>query len=235
MDPTFLIGPAVVAAVISALVSGIGILISARTTRAIHTEKLTFDREQAERRIDAEIALAEKKVDLERAFEAWKRQTEFAEQIIADFYEARDIINAARMPGSFGDEGSTRQKEDWETEHDTSRLNSYYVPAERLFDKSEFFSNLHARRNRFLAMFGQESAKPFDDIYKIRGEVLIAVRMLISTHRNCDQGTLPATRREWEAVMGWVDPETDGIPRRLDQAVEAIEKTCRTATGERAP
>ena len=103
-------------------------MISARTTRAIHTEKLAFDREQAERRIDAEIALAEKKVDLDRAFEAWKRQTEFAEQIIADFYEARDIINAARMPGSFGDEGSTRQKEDWETENDTRRLNSYYVP-----------------------------------------------------------------------------------------------------------
>jgi hypothetical protein len=35
--------------------------------------------------------------------------------------------------------------------------------------------------------------------------------------------------------MGWVDPETDGIRRRLDQAVEAIEKTCRTATGESAP
>ena len=235
MDPTSLIGPAVVAAVISGLVSGIGILISARTTRAIHTEKLAFDREQAERRIDAEIALAEKKVDLDRAFEAWKRKTEFAEQIIADFYEARDIINAARMPGSFGDEGSTRQKEDWETESDTRRLNSYYVPAERLFNKSEFFSNLYARRNRFLAMFGEESAEPYDDLYQIRGDVLNAVRMLISTHQNRDQRVLSIPRSEWEAAMGWVDPETDVIRRRLDHAVEAIVNTCRTATGERAP
>ncbi len=229
MNWTSLVGPAVVAAVISSLVTIIGMCISARNTRAIHTEKLAFDREQAERRISAEIALAEKKVDLDRAFTAWKRQAEFAEEVLADFYEARDIITQARMPGSFGDEGSTRKKEDWETPTDTSRLNSYYVPVERLFNRSEFFSKLYARRNRFLAMFGQGDAQPYDEIFKIRGEVLIATRMLISTYCDREQGGLPTSRREWEAQIGWGDAVTDPLTRRLNRAIERIEKTCRTA------
>jgi hypothetical protein len=74
MDYASLIGPAVVAAVISSIVSAIGILISARTSRAIHGERLAFDREQSERRISAEIALAEKKVTLDRALAAWRRR-----------------------------------------------------------------------------------------------------------------------------------------------------------------
>lgn len=228
MNWASLVGPAVVAAVISGLVTVIGMCISARNTRAIHTEKLAFDRDQAERRISAEIALAEKKVDLDRAFTAWKRQAEFAEEVLADFYEARDIITQARMPGSFGDEGSTRQEEDWETPTDASRLNSFDVPAERLFNKSEFFSKLYARRNRFLAMFGQENAQPYDEIFKIRGDVLTASRMLISTYRDREQGGLPTSRREWEAKIGWCDPDNDPITHRLNRAIERIEKTCRT-------
>ena len=47
MDWTSLIGPAVVAAVISGLVSTIGIVISTRATRAIHAEKLSADADLA--------------------------------------------------------------------------------------------------------------------------------------------------------------------------------------------
>jgi hypothetical protein len=146
VDWTSLIGPAVVAAAISGLVSVIGIVISVRTTRAIHTEKLAFDREQAERRASAEIALAEKKLELDRALAAWKRRTEFAEEVLADFYKARDIINAARSPGFFSDEGETRQKALWETESDTRTLNSYFAIIERLTNNREFFVELLARR-----------------------------------------------------------------------------------------
>jgi hypothetical protein len=87
MDFSSLIGPAVVAAVISSLVPGLGFLISARTTRAVHAERLAFEAEQFERRVSAEIALAEKKVTLDRALAAWKRRTELAEEVLTDFYK----------------------------------------------------------------------------------------------------------------------------------------------------
>jgi hypothetical protein len=227
MNLASIIGPAVVAAVISAIVSGIGFLISARTTRAIHSEKLIFDREQAERRATAEITLAEKKIALDRAFAAWKRRTEFAEQVLADFYQAREIVAEARSPGSFGGEGETRQKEDWETEQDTSRLNSYFATAERLINKRKFFAQLHARRYRFQALLGQEAVKPYDDLHKVYASVMVAVRMLVMTYRDRQEGSLPVNRQEWQGMIWDVGAENDPIAMRLNQIVSAIEGICR--------
>jgi hypothetical protein len=235
MDFNSLIGPAVVAACVSGVVSIVGMMVSNRTARAIHTEKLGFDREQAERKVSADIASAEKKLALDRAFAAWKRRTELAEEVLADFYQARDIIMAARSPGGFGDEGSTRQKEPWETEDDTRLLNSYFRTAERLLNKSEFFAQLAARRKRFLALFGQEAANPYDEIFRIRGEILIAVRMLITTHQQRELGSRPQNRETWETTMGWVHTAHDPIEVRLNQLIVGIEEICRPVIQEVAP
>ncbi|MGH6840493.1 MAG: hypothetical protein ACREDV_00125, partial [Methylocella sp.] len=79
MDFASLIGPAVVAACVSGFISIVGMIVSNRTARAIHPEKLGFDRDQADRKISADIALAEKKLAVDRTFAAWKRRTELAE------------------------------------------------------------------------------------------------------------------------------------------------------------
>jgi hypothetical protein len=119
---------------------------------------------------------------LDRELGSWKRRTEFAEEVLADFYKARDIIEAARSPGGFADEGTTRQHQPWETEDDTRMLNAYFRTIERLSAHADFFSQLFARSHRFIALFGGGAGKPFDDLWKLRGEILTAVRMLIATH-----------------------------------------------------
>jgi hypothetical protein len=240
MTWTSLIGPAVVAAVIASIVSVIGFLISARTARRIHTEKLAFDREQAERRfvrevgvsearIRADLALAEKRLRLDRTFAAWKRQTEFAEEVLADFYQARDIIAGARSPGSYSHEGETRPKATWESEYDTRKLNAYFSTAERLDNKADFFAQLHARRYRFLALFGKDGSQPFDDIFRIRHEIIVAVQMLVFTYQARTEGSLPEDRGTWERVIWDTQSKDDPIPDRLNRAVEAIETICRPA------
>ena len=145
MNWTSLIEPAVVAAVIASVVSVIGLLINRATMRGMHSERLAFDREEAERRttakiglterkITADIALAEKRLALDRALAAWKGRTEFAEEVLADFYyQAREIIRGARSPATFSEVGSTRAKAGCETENDTRILNAYYATTERLF------------------------------------------------------------------------------------------------------
>ena len=95
-----------------------------------------------------------------RAETIGKRKAEIAEEVLADFYEARDIINPARSPGSLGGEGGTRQRFEWETEEDTRMLDAYFRTTERLSKNAEFFAKLDARRYRFIAVFGKESAKP---------------------------------------------------------------------------
>jgi hypothetical protein len=234
MDFAPLLGPAVVAAGVAGVISIVGLIVSNRTARAIHTEKLasdrdlaerkfTFDKDLAERKAAADTALAEKKLAFDRAFAAWKRKTELAEQVLADFYEARDIIAAARSPGGFGDEGGTRHKEEWETADDTRVLNSYYRTAERLHIKSDFFSQLWARRNRFIALFPSEAAKLYDDLFDVRNEIFRAVHMLMGTHRQPERAQ--EDRKAWETTMGW-SPD-DPITTRLNEIIEGMDKLCR--------
>jgi hypothetical protein len=160
-----------------------------------------------------------------------KRKAELAEDVLADFYQARDIINAARSPGSWSYEGATRPKEDWETEDDARTLNAYYATIERLNNQREFFAQFHARRYRFIAHFGMEAGKPYDALHGIYSEIVVAVRMLIKTYHQRDLGSLPQNRRTWEASMGWA-PEDDKIPGRLDALIDTIEKICRPAIQE---
>lgn len=178
------------------------------------------------------VAIAARGLNKWRAETIGKRKAELAEDILADFYQARDIINGARSPGSFDYEGNTRKKADWENEDDTRKLNGYFATIERLNGKAEFFAALHARRYRFAAIFGVEAAKPYNELHKIYAELVVAVQMLINTHRDRGEGSLPKNRRKWEETIWARYAENDPIPSRLDRTVEAIEATCRPAIQE---
>jgi hypothetical protein len=132
-----LIGPAVVAAVISGIVSVIGIFLSSRTTRSVHDQRLDFERQLAEKKTNADISLEERKFEYEEDLFAFRRRTELAEEVLVGFYEARDIITWARFPGTMEGEGQTREKSALETEARSRRLNGYYAPAERLLKRHE--------------------------------------------------------------------------------------------------
>lgn len=291
-SPTnLLLVPAVVAAVISGLVAVIGFFISARTVRRTHTEKLTldreladrkanadiglaekkftfdleladrkanadiaiaekkakfdreltehkasadhalaekklaFDREQAERKVNADITMAEKKLALDQALADWKRRTELAEQVLTDFYRARDLFATARTPISSEHEGASRQREEDESESDTSYRNSIYTAYERLSKHTQLFSDLHARRYRFMALFGAEAALPFDLLAKAINQVAVATRALLRDH--ADGQSLSDKRREkYETIIGWTTDDEDPIPPMLNEAVAQIESFC---------
>ena len=243
MDWTSLIGPAVIAAAIAAIVS---VLLSERRLRVdtrLAEKRFAFEREQAERRftydvgvteakIKADIALAEKRLALDRVLAAWKRRSEFAEEVLADFYQAREIIRGARSPATFADEGSTRTKADWETEDDARLLNAYFATTERLLSKGEFFAQLQARRYRFIAIFGREASQPYDELFKVRSEIMIAVRMLVSTHRQQDQESQQRSRERWEYTIWDSQANDDSINARLNGVIESVEKICRPVIQE---
>lgn len=163
-----------------------------------------------------------------RAETIGKRRAELAEEVLADFYQARDIINAARSPGSFSHEGATRQKANWESEDDTRTLNAYFAAAERLNKKVDFFAQLHARRYRFIAHFGVGAGKSYDQLHAIYAEIVVAVRMLVETYQHRDLGSLPENRKAWLMTIGW-EPDKDKIPSRLDSIIDDIETVCRPA------
>jgi hypothetical protein len=171
-----------------------------------------------------------------RGLEKWraetigKRKAELAEDVIADFYEAREIILEARIPGStLADEGNSRPKKEDETPEETKQYNAYYSVIERLSKKGEFFARLQARKYRIIAHFGVKAAKPYDELGEILREIRVAVHMLIATHRQMpDRET---QFRQWLTTI-YCGADGDDIPKRLDAIVTAIEETCRPAIQE---
>jgi hypothetical protein len=78
-----------------------------------------------------------------------------------------------------------------------------------------------------LALFGTHGSQPFDEVFKVRHEIIVAVQMLVWTHQDRSQGSLPENRRAWERVIWDMQSKDDPIPDRLNRAVEAIEAICR--------
>jgi hypothetical protein len=180
------------------------------------------------------VTIAARGLNKWRSESVGKRRMELAEDVLADFYQARDIINAARSSGIFGNEGATRERETWESESDTRTLNAYFATVERLNNKADFFAQLHARRYRFIALFGKDAAEPYNDLHKVYVEVVVAAQMLLSTYRNRMEGTLPQSYKKWRETI-WQDlANDDPIPPRLDRIMEAIEATCRPVIQETA-
>ncbi|NNC15235.1 hypothetical protein HJC22_05735 [Corallococcus exiguus] len=229
---TSLLGPAVIAAAISGTISVIALLLSLRTTKLIHTERLTFERNQIENKFRSDIALAEKKLELDRALADWKRQTELAEQVLSDFYRARDLFMAARSPGSFPGEGATRPQDDNESKSDAEHLNAIYAPFERLTKNNSFFADLHARRYRFMALFGTEAAQPFDLLRAAHSEIFTATEILLEEENALRlerrSPTAPEYIKEFKATIWRSHASKDIITPMLDTAVATIEKICRT-------
>jgi len=228
MDYTSLIGPAVVAAVISGLVSGIGILISARTSRAIHGERLQFDRDQAQRRVDAEIGLAEKKFTLDRQLSDHKRRIELAEAVLADFYRVEEIYRAARGP--FIPIADMLPKEGVS---DQLATDPDYAPLRRIQEHEQFLGSFRARKYEFAAVFGKEAAAPYDEVRKVHNEMVWAVEDVFRHKEIRGDGATPDQREFYKdrrrVIFSSQNGQNDQIAQKIATAVQDIEAICRPA------
>jgi hypothetical protein len=156
-----LIGPAVVAAIVSGIVSIVGNLFSNSATKRIHTEKLLFDERLAEKKFRFDVDLAERSFRYDRELHDHKRRVEFAEEILAGFYKFKDVIAAARSPAAYGNEGASRPRDDNEQADLARNKDTYFVPLERLNKNSDFLSDFFSKRYRARAMFRNDIDRGF--------------------------------------------------------------------------
>lgn len=164
-----------------------------------------------------------------------KRQIELAEEALALFYEAREVITSARSCLGFGYEGRTRESEAEETPAQKKARDAAYVIFERFQPHEQLFSKLYAMRYRFMAQFDLGSAKPFDELKKIRNEIFSAARRLARLWAE-DVSHFDEKRQEahYEKVQKYesifwdtYDEVADPINPRLDKVVSEIEAICR--------
>jgi len=153
-----------------------------------------------------------------RAETVGRRKAELAEEVLAQFYRARDLMTWARFPGDGG--------------LAPTEAAGSGAPVERLARESQLFSELQASRYRFMAYFGEEAAKPFDELRKIHKEVLDAADSLARADQPGD-GASHADRAAWSAAIGrGAASQEDELAARLDRAIHEIERICRPLIDE---
>jgi hypothetical protein len=154
-----------------------------------------------------------------------KRQAELAEEILADFYEARDAIEQIRFPTM--QYPVSRPRKDDETEADSGMLDMYWSIGERLNAKSELFAKVSSRRYRLIAHFGAQAGEPFKELERIRHEMSFAIPKLL------EEGGMKRNQRmsiDDEIQLNklvWAQANDDIIEERLDRMINAIEQLCR--------
>lgn len=156
-----------------------------------------------------------------------KRNIELAEEVLALFYEARDAIRSIRSSLGYQGEGATRKPQEGETRQQKQARDHAYVVYERYEKRQEVFNKLHSKRYQFMARFGIEKAKPFEDIRHLVIEIQVSANRLadIWSIENRSEDT-EERRKEHESVI-WDGSADDPIAPRLKNVISDIEEICR--------
>jgi ADP-heptose:LPS heptosyltransferase len=156
-----------------------------------------------------------------------KRNIELAEEVLALFYEAKDAIRAIRNPFSYQGEGKTRKPQENETPREKEARDRFYFVFERFEKRQEIFNKLHSKRYQFMARFGTEKSKPFEDLRMIVIEIQVSAnslsRIWSSNHISED---MEKRRQEHESII-WIGGEDDPIESRVKKIISDIEAICR--------
>ncbi|NEX94537.1 hypothetical protein [Caulobacter sp. 17J65-9] len=169
-----------------------------------------------------------------RAEAVGRRKTELAEEVLAQFYRARDALTWARFPHPdvFADAPSPGAADD---DAEARRRQAASAPVERLSREMALFSELQANRYRFMAVFGEPAARPFDEIMAARDDVVRCAGDLMRSYADDTPSPTPEAaqaRDQMEREVGWGARDADPIAQRVDAAIREIERTCRPLIDE---
>ncbi|MFH4968760.1 hypothetical protein V8G61_11210 [Gaetbulibacter sp. M240] len=165
----------------------------------------------------------------------WKRKYELAEEVLANMYEAHHAIRIIRSPIGFGNEGSSRSKNDNETPQQTEIYNQAYVARERFERNKKPLEKLHALKYRFIALYGKEYEKHFDKFSQTVHKIFFAsdqiARVKLGEYGN-EQELKSKIMIESRADLYGSIKFDDNIEKELGVAVNAIEQKCRAIIGK---
>ncbi len=163
-----------------------------------------------------------------------KRRIELAEEVLALFYQARDAIKFMRSPLGYEGEGNTRKPRPNENPENKDDLDQAFVLIERYNKQTELFSHLHALRYRFMARFGAEASKPFDDLNRLVNELILAAQRkarlaMVPERLLLSEAAIEKHNKEWLENEGvyYSGGEDDPIAPRLVAIIADVESRCR--------
>ena len=161
-----------------------------------------------------------------------KRRIELAEEVLVLFYEARDVISDIRNPFSYPGEAETRNSPDNEPLRDKIINDRIYLFYKRYYQRRELFAKIESIKYRYMAQFGEDSAKPFQDLSAILGDMWGSALWLADYLKDASlselQNPQEIQRRQdeiskHEAVLRRISPHNELITPRLEAVISEIE------------
>lgn len=154
-----------------------------------------------------------------------RRRIELAEEVLADFYEARDIVRWVRSPMAYSYESSERPGREQDDDAIRGHRDTFYVPLKRLSENAEFFARMRARRYRVIAAFGPESARAYQEINEVTNRITVSAKALmrLDPRRHDDRTFARQERLEQDVWEG----DEDEVSARVDAILSSVEERFR--------
>ena len=168
----------------------------------------------------------------------WKRETQFkrrfelAEKVLANAYEAVEVIDFIRFPASRNDEGQSRKQNEEETPSQTNSLNNLYVIKERYINRNDSFKRLFKIRFQVKAVFEEKLYENLNAILKMPNKIFTVVDHYADTIMRPDSYTAEEKdeiQREYSKVVfaRLTKKEEDPIYNEMKDALQNLEEECR--------
>ena len=165
----------------------------------------------------------------------WKRLYELAEEVLANLYESHHAIKVIRSPIGFGNEGSSRPKNENETPQETEIYNQAYVSRERFERNRKPLEKLHTLKYRFIALHGKEFEEHFDKFSQTMNKIFFAsdqIAMVKLGQYGEDKKLIGEILKESRADLYARIKGEDEIEKELLEAMKVIENKCRSIIGK---
>lgn len=162
-----------------------------------------------------------------------KRRIDLAEEALALFYEARDVINGSRSAI-----GSTKERlaaaqaisEAATAPTDSARA---AVITWRLYQRGDLFGRIRTLRYRFSAVFGWDAAKSFYDLVALRDYVIAAeeeflmIEEVLPTLRSDARDKQVSRIKELLPILHHGRTQSDPTTQQSNAIIDRVEQVCR--------
>lgn len=168
-------------------------------------------------------------------YRAWKRELlgskriDLLENVLANFYRARDAIVDIRNPAIFKGEGKfTVSSSDTPQNKDT---NMWSVFQERFARHNPLFMEIQSQKYHFMVLFGADKEKIFSDLMGIINELIIANDTLHDPEYGMNRFPDPKTDEErqmlrdsHQTLSSPINPQKeDPIKQRVNAIISEVE------------
>lgn len=153
-----------------------------------------------------------------------KRQFELAEEVLSLFYMARDKIKLIRHPLGYEGEGLSLLKG---PQKSISRAEKEALRTfERYNNQIETFNKLYSLQYRFIAHFGSEGAKIFDDLFVTINKLRNAAHslLLFGSDEPINESDLETIKEARHIIYD--RGEKDEISIQIDSLVKQMDDIC---------